>query len=316
MVTLSPSGGSVNVFPPTLKSAAATSGRNIRLTWSYLPHITKFKFERTNLTFSTTTAFEITVPASSGDRTFDDDDGGAGLDPQTSYRYRVAAYHPEFPGYGPWSDQKTATTFDAPFETVFSAPLDLDSDGRQGYCLVQQISGFAKGGRQLQLTLRASSTSPAYVDRLFISKPAPAGHPYDSAGDLIEVHPKLEVKANRSLTLAIRYTLDPQQPLLIAVDFSASPPAAPSGIKYFEVRRLPVFDMMFRGLGLSPRLSGRLAGVLRLLGLSRLLGRGHPGFGPLGRAYWKLGSEAALMDRSPNYTAEDRIYFLEKVEVR
>jgi hypothetical protein len=46
------------------------------------------------------------------------------------------------------------------------------------------------------------------------------------------------VPANRTLTLpAIRYTLDERQPLLIAIDFSNS---APSGVKYINVRRLPV----------------------------------------------------------------------------
>ncbi len=299
MVRVSPSGGGhVEVWAPTLQSAVGTSARSIRLSWYYsLSPSNKFKFERTNLTYLTTKEFEISVPAITHDYTFDDDDGGVGLDPQTSYKYRVAAYHPEFPGYTPWSDPATGATLDAPFEPAFEASLGLDSEGWQGRCLVQQITGLARGGRQLRLVLRASSVNPAYVDRLWISKPDAAGDPYDSAGDLVEVHPKLIVPANRTLTLpAIRYTLDEHQPLLIAIDFSNG---APSGVKYINVRRLPVFDVMLRRFGSSPRFA---------------FWRG--GFGPQGRAYWTAGAQASLRDRGPNYIQENRIYLIEKIEVR
>jgi hypothetical protein len=304
MVALPPSGGGhVEVWPPTLQSAVGVSARSIRLTWYYsLSPSNKFKFERTNLTYGTKTEFEIAVPAITHNYTFDDDDGGIGLDPQTSYSYRVAAYHPEFPGYTPWSSPATGTTFDAPFEPAVQASLGLDSQGWQGRCLVQRISGFSKGGRQLRVVVRASSTKPAYVDRLFISRVAPSGDPYDSASDLVEVAPKFQVDAGRSLTLsAIRYTLDPNQPLLIAVDFSPSPPAAPSGVSYMDVFRIPVLDA-----------------ILRMLGMSNLMAplRRRFGFGPLGRAYWAPGAQASLADRGPGFTQEERIYFVERVEVR
>jgi hypothetical protein len=304
MVGLSPSGGGhVQVWPPTLQSAVGISARSIRLTWYYsLSPSNKFKFERTNLTYGTTTELEIAVPAITNNYTFDDDDSGFGLDPQSSYSYRVAAYHPEFPGYTPWSSPATGATLDAPFEPAVQAALGLDSQGWQGRCLVQRISGFSKGGRQLRLVVRASSSRPAYVDRLLISKVDPNGDPYDAAGDLVEVAPKFEVPANRSVTLpAIRYTLDPTQPLLIAIDFSSSPPAAPSGVSYMNVFRLPVFDVMLRMLGMS----NRIAFLRRRFG-----------FGPLGRAYWIQGAQAALRDRGPGFTQEDRIYFIEKIEVR
>jgi hypothetical protein len=302
MVRVSSSGGGhVEVWAPTLQSAVGTSARSIRLSWYYsLSPSNKSKFERTNLTYLTTKAFEITVPAITHNYTFDDEDGGVGLDPQTSYKYRVAAYHPELPGYTPWSDPATGATLDAPFEPALDASLGLDSEGWQGRCLVQQITGLARGGRQLRLGLRASSANPAYVDRLWISKPAPTGDPYDSADDLVEVYPKLIVPANRTLTLpAIRYTLDANQALLIAVDFSTSPPAPPSGLRYTNVRRVPVFDVMLRRFGSSPRFA---------------FWRG--GFSPQGRAYWTAGAQASLRDRDPNYIQENRIYLIEKIDVR
>jgi hypothetical protein len=116
------------------------------------------------------------------------------------------------------------------------------------------------------------------------------------------VAPKFQVDAGRSLTLsAIRYALDPNQPLLIAVDFSSSPPAGPSGVTYMDVFRIPVFDA-----------------ILRLLGMPRLIAslRRRFGFGPLGRAYWVPGAQASLTDRGPGFTQEERIYFVERIEVR
>lgn len=293
----------MEIWAPTLQSAVGTSARSIRLSWSYALSPAAFRFERTNLTTQTTTEFEFSIPVVIQNYTFDDDDNGAGLDPQTSYRYRVAGYHSELYAYTPWSAPATGTTLDAPFEPTFKASLGLNAPGWQGRCLVQQLTELTKGGgRELRITVRASSASPAYVDGLFVSKPNPAGDPYDSASDLMEVHPKFEVPANGTLTLpAIRYVVDLHQPLLIAVDFSRSPPAPPSGIAYTNVWRLPVFDVMLRRSGLSRRLGGW---------------RGRFGFGPLGRAYWTTGAQAALRDRGPSFTQEDRIYFIERVEVR
>ncbi len=74
----------------------------------------------------------------------------------------------------------------------------------------------------------------ASIDRIYISQPDSAGDPYDSAADLKEFHGKVVVPANTAVTLAatlpdVSYNLDERQPLLIAVDFSRSPP---SGIRF------------------------------------------------------------------------------------
>jgi hypothetical protein len=37
---------------------------------------------------------------------------------------------------------------------------------------------------------------------------------------------------------------------------------------------------------------------------------------PVGRAYWHVGEEAALKLRSANYDWDNRIYLIEKIEVR
>lgn len=177
MARLSPSGGPhATLYPPQFLSAVATRDYTITLTWYYRREdIARYAFERTNLTLQTTEQFEVTSPTQvanppgyQGGRTWQFDD--TGLDPETTYRYRLlGAVHP--PGdpevvgvYGdPNSEQLTATTLNTPFEPAFEAPLGLDSDGWQGYCLVQRITGFSRAGTQLRITVRAASDRSAYV---------------------------------------------------------------------------------------------------------------------------------------------------------
>jgi hypothetical protein len=170
------------------------------------------------------------------------------------------------------------------FET-FSETLSADEAGWEGYCLVQRIEAvrLSRSGKRVRLTLRASSASDAYIDRIYISQPAPAGDPYDSAADLTQVTfvalvppGALFIPAGQSVTLPlspvqdITYNLDEGQPLLIAVDFSA---AYPSGIKC--TKAVPTEQAC---------------------------------------AYYKSGAEAAKPDRS-GFTKYPGIYLIEKIEV-
>src|SRR5262245_32488458 len=79
--------------------------------------------------------------------------------------------------------------FPYPFVRTFSETLNADGTGWEGYCLVQRIEAvrLSRSGKRVRLTLRASSTSAAYIDRIYISRPAPAGDPYDSAADLTQL---------------------------------------------------------------------------------------------------------------------------------
>jgi hypothetical protein len=281
--------------PPTIDSAVGIADRTIRLSWRYNYYpLGKFSFQRKNLTLKTTAQFDVHVdppntPPSAQHYTFDDIGGGTiltRLDPQTSYEYRVAALVE--PGlFSPLSDPVIGTTPNTPFEPTFEALLLNDEGGWEGYCLVQRIGRLKQSGTQVQLTLRASSVSAAFIDRIYISQPDPAGdNPYDSADDLIEVNPKFEIPAGQALTLPwVRYILDVGQPLLIAVDFSTSPPAPPSGIRWRPAK-------MHGG---PP---------------------GQPVFFSAGVGYWRAGAEAALRNRSANYVPEDRIYLIEKIAVR
>ena len=171
------------------------------------------------------------------------------------------------------------------FFRTFSETLNADGTGWEGYCLVQRIEAvrLSRSGKRVRLTLRASSTSDAYIDRIYISRPAPAGDPYDSAADLTQVNflvtlppGALVIPAGQSVTLPlgpsqdITYNLDEGQPLLIAVDFSAT---HPSGIKC--TKAVPTEQAC---------------------------------------AYYKSGAEAAKPDRS-GFTQLPGIYLIEKIEI-
>jgi hypothetical protein len=103
---------------------------------------------------------------------------------------------------------------------------------------VQRIEAvrLSRSGTRVKLTLRASSVSKAYIDRIYISRPNPTGDPYDSAADLTLVSianawppGSLIIAAGTDMTIPENvYNLDEGQPLLVAVDFSAVPP---SGIR-------------------------------------------------------------------------------------
>lgn len=153
----------------------------------------------------------------------------------------------------------------------------------KGHCLIQRIEAIRlfRSGKRVRLTLRASSVKDAYIDRIYISQPVPAGDKYDSAADLTQVTflalvppGALVIPAGKAVTLPLgpvqdSYNLDEGQPLLIAVDFSA---AYPSGIKC--TKAVPTEQAC---------------------------------------AYYKSGAEAAKPNRS-DFTKYPGIYLIEKIE--
>jgi hypothetical protein len=202
--------------PPVIQSAIGTSVSIITLTWTYFS-APKFEFERTQLPVGDPEFFEAVASP------YDD----PGREPATSYQYRVRPIFMDGEP-GEWSAPVIGTTLS--FEETFSETLLADEAQWEGYCLVQRIEAvrLSRSGTQVKLTLRASSVSNASIDRIYISRPDPAGDPYDSDTDLTAVTTALlVVPANTAVTLpAINYNLDETQALLIAVDFSAAPPSA------------------------------------------------------------------------------------------
>src|SRR5262245_2231289 len=168
--------------PPIIDSAVGIADRTIRLSWHYayddspeLPVIwpnQRFHIRRKNLTFGGGRQLDILVPHSDSHHyTFDDIGDGTmltRLEPGASYEYRIAANVIRWEGIieGTYSDPVIGTTPNTPFQPTFEASLLNDSEGWQGRCLVQRIEGgqLKQSGAQVQLTLRASSVSGAFID--------------------------------------------------------------------------------------------------------------------------------------------------------
>jgi hypothetical protein len=279
------SGGVVHFYPPAIDSAVGIGPKTIQLKFHYvIEEISTFRFKRKNLTLGTTKEIEAVVNPGSFTRMFNDN----GLDPTTSYAYQVAAVHPpDFPvlaGKVYWNTSQipvTATTLDTAGDPWFETTLQYDSAGWEGRCLVQRIEprALSKSGTQVQLTLRASSTAPygAFIDRVTISK-AVVGFP---ANPYDSGSPPTELAPKFDIRGGESLTL-PWVPYKLyaqepqLVAVDFKYPPWPSAIRYRQVRPLLL----------------------------------------LGTAYWRAGAEAALSPRSENYQAEDRIYLVERIQVR
>jgi hypothetical protein len=218
---------------PAIVSAMGTSGTVITLTWTYAALAADFEFERMKLPERTREMFTAATSP------HDDDNNGQGLEPGTDYLYRVRAIGSDGETSDWSSPEPNILGTTLPFETTFALTAEeqarsRDAAGFQASSIVQRIEAItlAKSGTRVRLTLRASSVGDASIANIYISKPdpAPGKDPYDSDSDLTLVSSAVVVPANNSLTVpamgSIHYPLDAEQPLLIAIDFSATLPSA------------------------------------------------------------------------------------------
>jgi hypothetical protein len=226
---------------PDLMSVVGTGTRVMTLTWEW-EHAPaeKFEFLRTHYVSSDgETSVTITETFEATASPFED----LGLDtpgdterliPGTFYSYKVRAVFANGTTSA-WSETRYGRTL--PFQTAFEwrseeQSVAADSPAWEGKCLVQRIEAnrLFVGGTALRLTLRASSQGDASIERVYVSRadPAAGSDPYDAAPDIAPVtETPFVIEAAKARTLApIDYTLDPDQALLIAVDFSAAPASA------------------------------------------------------------------------------------------
>jgi hypothetical protein len=101
-----------------------------------------------------------------------------------------------------------------------------------GYCIVQRLAStlLKNSGTQVWLTVSAPTTGSLKIDRIYISQPALAGDPWDSAGAPTKVI-DIDVAQSEQLSLVanappkrlgpIAYNLNQGNDLLIAFDFSS-----------------------------------------------------------------------------------------------
>jgi hypothetical protein len=129
-------------------------------------------------------------------------------------------------------------------EPGFTAALTNNS-GQANQTIVQRIEPprLFKSGGEVQITVRSSDNSDLVIQKLLISKVAPGGDPYDSAGDLTEVvTAPIVVPQNTSMPLEkITYALDHTQPLLVIFDIGM-----PGGTR-FETNVNPAEGIAFVG---------------------------------------------------------------------
>ena len=223
--------------PPQITSAVGTSAKTVHLTLSQGTGQVQLERFRPDIASS----FAFFAPLNPAGVTHVDDTFG--LRPDKSYIYRARR---TAPANSSWSDPpqqgKEAHTLGIALDPgqLFSV-----SNGWAGYCLVQRFEPnvLSRSGELVSITIRASSVGLS-IDWIYISQAdlAVGTDPYDSVEErkamheILFNHPPLVISSTEAYlpkTLpAIPYTLDHTKPLLIAIEFSATPA---SGIMYTEV---------------------------------------------------------------------------------
>jgi len=128
------------------------------------------------------------------------------------------------------SNSLSGTTL--PVVSAYAKTLTESSANWQRYTLVQRIEAahINVTGPHVRITMQASLSSDAWIDRGYISQAAAAGKPYDSAGALTKVYdvadaqqPFMVPMGTMARLPVVRYALNNFQALIIAIDLSATP---------------------------------------------------------------------------------------------
>ena len=254
--------------PAILDSATGKDAVTITIEWVKGSGSQSYVLDRTDPDGITTTSIPISFSP------FDD----TGLQPGETYTYQIR---------GEDGSGQTVTTSNPlngmtrRLVSAYAKTLTTSSDpDLQGYTMVQRIEAahLVATGPHVRITVQASATNDASIDRLYISQAGSTGNSYDSAADLTAVWDLAVNQAaflvpaghTRELPL-VNYQNNTVQPLLISVDFSMAPS---SGVQYADV---PSSE---------------------------------------GVAYFfSQGGEAALKVRSSGYQSVSRVLFLTNIEV-
>jgi hypothetical protein len=220
-------GGPITVIPPTV-TAEAKNVDHITVSWTD-PELNPQKY---HVVRNPGTATEKTFDVDPPPTVFDDTPWHAAPDytplhAATEYTYQVSTTTAD--GTSAPSMLFTVSTFQQAFG-VANAPTPQPNFAADVYCYVQRISvgpQLKASGVKVGIKVQGAPASNVTINRIYISRVAAGGHPWDSAGDLTPV-------LTSALTLPdgqprdlepIPYNLDMNQPLIIAFDFTATPGA-------------------------------------------------------------------------------------------
>jgi hypothetical protein len=162
---------------PTNLRVTDIQADSVTLEWDYLnpsPDPVTFEIQRDGV------ALPPSVPPLTGTTHTD-----SGLEPETTYAYRVTAIRSsDNTRSGPSNEVMAATL---PWETVFTTagipPNPGNGDNQANNCIVQRINGLARGGRFVRVTLRGIVNETTVLTAVTVSRAVPAGspQPYNSA---------------------------------------------------------------------------------------------------------------------------------------
>jgi hypothetical protein len=238
--------------PPTIDAATGTSFNTIKVTWEIGENNASVTFQRTNLDSSVTnlgvlsSPFTDTVPIPT--------DGGV-------YQYQ-GANEADLPV--DWSAPVSGRTFELAFDGMLVPTIE--GTGAEGQTQVQRIEpGYplTKNGTTIQILLQADAVSGASIDAIYISQADPnqPSQPWQPAGDLTQVpipaQPFIIPPGGSVVALApVAYTLDMTKPLLIALNYSASPASGVKASNPLPITRAAVYYNPGAEAGLQTRSAG------------------------------------------------------------
>jgi hypothetical protein len=202
------------ISAPTNVTAAAISPSEIDLSWTNQnASAVTFQVHR----FPPAPDPEVVIPVGAV-TSFPD----TGLTADTMYGYKIGVQNtnPEVVS----EPEVFATTPLPPFQPTFSAVLNFDQAGLDGWCLVQRIepARLDFSGTHVRLTVRGSSAGNLQLNKITLAEAAAAGDPFDCAAApvVVETGVLLTAGANHT-TPDVLFDLDRTKPLLVAFEIGS-----------------------------------------------------------------------------------------------
>jgi hypothetical protein len=240
---------------PTIDSTTGTSFDTISVAWGEATAGVHVTFQRTNLDNSvtdlgvqSTSPFTDTVPKPTDS-------------PSLVYQYQAAnAVNSPLD----WSTAVSGKTFELTFDGMLNPTIE--GTGAEGQTQVQRIEfryPLTKSGTQVQILLQADAVSGASIDAIYISQADPnqPNEPWQPAADLTQVplaaQPFILPPGGAVVALApVLYALDNSKPLLIAINYSASPASGVKASNPLPITRASVYYKPGAEAGLQTRSAG------------------------------------------------------------